>query len=89
MLSPCCLCVSISPPFLKARIVQPEEMAVTVSYKHMYNVITTPESQYSAVREEPWRRPLLGSRSVIRVLLLLAYLHSVIVCLYVYLPHRC
>jgi hypothetical protein len=61
-----CLCVCVSPPlqFLKAGIVEPEERAIPILYKHTCDMM--PESQNSAVRESPWTRPLLGNGSVIR-----------------------
>jgi hypothetical protein len=58
--------VSLYPPqFLKAGMVEPEEMAVTVPYKHMWCGMM-PESQNSAVRKASRRWPLLGNGSVIR-----------------------
>jgi hypothetical protein len=57
------VCLYILPPQLvKARIVEPEDTAVTASYTRDM----MPENWSSAVREVPQKEPLLGNSLVIR-----------------------
>jgi hypothetical protein len=57
--------VSVYPLcLLKIVIVEREETTSIMPLKHMCDMM--PESQSSAVREAPWRRPLLGKGLVIR-----------------------
>jgi hypothetical protein len=64
MRSPCYQCVCVSPPTLKAGIVEPEETALAIPYKYISDM--TSKSRNCAVREASWRGPLLGNGSVIR-----------------------